>query len=416
MVARDVARTYLPPITARMPGLGLFGIRDFRLLWMVTGLSFTGIQMRMMALSWLVLEITDSTMWVGVVNGIAAVPVILLSLYAGALSDRVDRRLLIARATGAIAVMALIVGILADTGGIALWHIIAMSLLSSAAVALFQPATQTLLFDVVGPDRLFRAVSLNASVMNLGQMTGPAAAGILIAAFGIGSSFYLVAVMYLVAMVGVLAIRSGRDIPVKAASPILQDAAEALAYVRRTPHVAWLLLLSTSTLFAGVYFPFVAVYARDVFNGGAREFGFLMGAQGAGFLVGSLTMITIGNRLHKGKMLITAATFWSTGMIVFAFSTNFPLTLVTLFGMGFIAMFWVNTLRTIMQTAVPDEMRGRVMGLYMMTIQAISLGWLVGGSLATVFGNEVALVTGASAFIGIVVLAFARSPELRRLA
>ena len=416
MNARNATRTYFPPIAARLPGLGLLGIRDFRLLWMVTGLSFTGIQMRMMALSWLVLEITDSTMWVGIVNGIAAVPVLLLSLYAGALGDRVDKRLLIAKATGALALMALVVGILANTGAITLWHVIVISLLSATAAAFFQPATQALLYDIVGPDRLFRAVSLNSSAMNLGGMIGPAAGGILIAMFGIGASFYLIAVMFLGAMVGILAIRSGGNVPVKAATPILKDAAEALAYVRRTPHVAWLLLLSTATLFAAVYFPLVPVYARDVFGGGAREFGFLMGAQGAGFLIGSLATTAIGDMPHKGKMLLLVAVAWSTGMIVFAFSTSFPLTLASVFTMGFVGMFWVNTLRTLMQTAVPDEMRGRVMGLYMMTLQAIPLGWLVGGTLATAFGNEAALVIGALVFTSIVALAFIRSPELRRLA
>ena len=202
--------------------------------------------------------------------------------------DRVDKRRLIAKATGALALMALVVGILANTGAITLWHVIVISLLSAAAAAFFQPATQALLYDIVGPDRLFRAVSLNSSAMNLGGMIGPAAGGILIAMFGIGASFYLIAVMFLGAMLGILAIRSGGNVPVKAATPILKDAAEALAYVRRTPHVAWLLLLSTATLFAAVYFPLVPVYARDVFGGGAREFGFLMGAQGAGFLIGSL--------------------------------------------------------------------------------------------------------------------------------
>ena len=416
MVSRNATQAHFPQIAARLPGLDLFGIRDFRLLWVVTGASFTSIQMRMMALSWLVLEITDSAMWVGVVNGIAAVPVLLLSLYAGALSDRVDKRLLIAKATGALALMALVIGILADAGAITIWHVVAMSLISSAAVAFFGPATQTLLFDVVGPERLFRAVSLNSSIMNLGQMIGPAAAGILIALFGIGASFYLVAVMSLAAMVGVLAIRSGRNTPVKPATPVLKDAAEALGYVRRTPHVAWLLLLSTATLCAAVYFPLVPIYARDVFDGGAREFGYLMGALGAGFLIGSLATTAIGDMPHKGKMLLLVAIAWSAGMVVFAFSTSFPLTLASIFTMGFVAMFWVNTLRTLMQTAVPDEMRGRVMGLYMMTNQAVPLGWLLGASLATLLGNEAALVAGALAFTGIVALAFIRSPELRRLA
>ena len=127
-------------------------------------------------------------------------------------------------------------------------------------------------------------------------------------------------------------------------------------------------------------------------------------------------MIAIGNIPHKGRVLLLVAVAWSAGMTVFAFSTSFPLSLASVFTMGFVAMFWVNTLRTLMQTAVPDEMRGRVMGLYMMTLQAIPLGWLVGGSLGTAFGSEAALVTGAVAFTGIVAIAFIRSPELRRLA
>ncbi len=181
------------------------------------------------------------------------------------------------------------------------------------------------------------------------------------------------------------------------------------------PHVAWLLFLGCLVIFAGVLLMMFPVYAREVLDVGAKGLGFLMGAYGAGGLLASASIAIMGNVKRQGRVVVLVSVIYGVVMLAFALSTNFQFSLMCSFLMGVGAMFWVNNMNTLMQTLVPEEMRGRVMGIFRITKQSMPLDWLLGGVMATLLGNVVTLVICAFMFIGFNLLAYLRSSQLREI-
>lgn len=231
----------------------------------------------------------------------------------------------------------------------------------------------------------------------------------LIAVSGVDTVLYCLGGAYLVALVALLFVRLKTPARQNQRASALRDLAEGLSYVRRTPHVAWLLFLGCLIIFAGVLQMMLPVYARDVLDEGAKGLGFLMGAYGAGGLIASASLALVGNVKRQGGVVVLASVIYGVVMLAFAFSTNFQLSLMCSFLMGFAAMYWVNN----MHTSVLEEMRGRVMSIFRITRQSLTLGWLLGGVLSTLLGNVVTLVLYASMFIGLNLLAYLRSSQLR---
>ena len=173
--------------------------------------------------------------------------------------------------------------------------------------------------------------------------------------------------------------------------------------------------LGCLVIFVGVYYMMVVVYAREVLDVGAKGLGFLMGAYGAGGLIASASLVIMGNVKRQARIVVVASVIYGVVMLAFAFSTNFQLSLMCTFLMGVGAMYWVNHMNTLMQTSVPEEMQGRVMSIFRITKQSLPLGWLLGGVLSTLLGNVVTLVICASLFIGLNLLAYLRSRQLREI-
>ena len=379
------------------------------------GCTLMGAQMFTMVIGWLVLEMTDSKLWVGIVNGLPAAAIIFFSLAGGVLTDRIDPKIILTRVRMALAGLTFLIAFLITADAIQLWHVLLLAIVVGGTNAMGMPASRTFVFDIVGKERLFSAISFNSVVSNLGIIIGPSVAGILIAGVGTDAAFYLVGGAYLVALVTMMAVNSGQRNRQDRQTSALGDLIEGFAYVGRTPHVAWLLLLGFLVLFAGVYFPLLPIYARDVLNVGPQGFGLLMGAAGVGSLAGSIFLTIRGNVTRKGLVLVAAAVTWAVGMMVFAFSREFYLSMACVFFMGVAAAYWVNTMNTVLQTSVPEEMRGRVMSIFTMTLQVLPLGWLLGGVLATFLGNEAALVIGGTVFLTFNLLAYASSRQLREM-
>jgi predicted MFS family arabinose efflux permease len=165
-------------------------------------------------------------------------------------------------------------------------------------------------------------------------------------------------------------------------------------------------------VFADVYFPLIPVYARDILGVGTSGYGFLLAAQGAGGLVGAFSMVLAGDIRRKALVLAVGAVLWGAGMVAFAFSRNFALSMACVFVMGFVPPWYGTVYRTVLQLAADEDMRERVMSIWAISNQMITLGWLLGGVLATAFGNEAALVIGGVVFAGFNLLALARSKPL----
>ena len=342
----------------RSTALETLRIRDFRLLWLSNGFANMGVRIREMAQGWLVLEMTDSKLWVGLVNGVPGIPVLFLSLLGGAITDRVSRRNMLLRFRLLGGGLAFVMAYLITSNIIELWQVMVLAVIAGSLIAFDLPAAQTLVYDVVGRDRLLSANSLNTAAINLASIIGPSVGGVLIAGFGTDAVFYLIGGMYVAALMAVVFIQGGREPPQSQRPPIIKDLVGLVSYVRQSPITAWLIVLGIMLVFGAVFMPLVPIYARDVLGIGSVGFGTLLATQGIGALAGSLAMALMGNVRRKGLVMLAAAIIWSIGMLVFAFSRVFVISAICTFFMGVAAMSWVNSYVTVLQTSAPEERRG----------------------------------------------------------
>ncbi len=407
-------------VTIALPGrrpafLDILRERPFRQLWFSNGLTFMGIRIQDMAIAWLVLEMTDSKLLVGVVNGVPAVSIVLFSLVGGALADRTDRRRLLSWSRLSLAGLTFLAAFLVTTGMIGLWQLIVLVLLTGGVFAMDMPISRTLVFDYAGRERQLSATSLNSMIMDVGAIAGPWVAGTLIASAGVAAALYLLSAAYAVAFV-VLSFNkvSRRDPGDAARKRVLQDLVEGLSYLRRTPQVAWLVSLGATVPLAGVFFSMLPVYARDELSVGAGGLGLMVAVYGVGALAASIVMTVYGNLNRIGRVSVLSAVVYASGMLGFAFAPSFDAAIAAVFVLGMASTFWKNTTNAIVQTSVPDEMRGRVMSVFGMGMQMLALGWLVGGALSTLVGNPATLVIAAALMIALNVFVYTRSCEMQR--
>ena len=376
------------PRPGRLAALETLRLKDFRYLWMSNGATFTGQQLANMGMAWLVLELTDSVLWVGVNNGIPAVPIVLFSLLGGVLADRLDRRQLMIQTRLGLAGLAFVTAFLVTSGAVVVWHLVLLTVVAGCLNALSRPASQTFVFDIVGRDRLISAISLNTAISNVGSIVGPAAGGVLIAAFDVDTVFYLMGEVYLAASFVLLLITTRRRAASGPRRTMFSDLIAGLECISRTTHVKLLLLLAILVLFAEMYFPLATVYARDVLDVGARGYGYLLGAYGVGSLTGSVLIAVLGRITPVSRVIVIDSIVFGTGMIIFAFSRSIYLSLACAYFMGITAMVWTIAMTTVLQTSVDEDMRGRVMSMFSITMQVVPLGWLLGGAVATVLRSS----------------------------
>ncbi len=398
----------------RLAVLQLLAIRDYRLLLLSNSMSFAGFQIRTMGQAWVALQMTDSNLWVGIVNASPVIASLSLTAFAGVMADRFDRRTILVRVRFVVAIFAFLTAFLITSGVLELWHLVLIGVGVGAATAFNAPASQTLALDIAGRARMMTAVSLTATVSNVAMIAGPAAGGVLLATVGMGSIFYLLGGMYTVGLIANIMIktRTRREGP---ARPVTRDLKAGLDYVWRTRHVRWLIVLGMSSIFAGMFPALIPVYSRDILGVGEIGYGTLLAVEGAGALVGSIGIVLLGDIRRKSLLLLAAMLTYDLAMVVFGVSRIYEVSLVATFLLGLATAGWMTSVFTLLQTSVDPAMRGRVTGVFMMTTQLFGLGWLLGGALGDLIGPTQTILLGAGLTLTVDVLAFARSPELRRL-
>jgi MFS family permease len=397
--------------------LAVFNAPGFPWLIMANGAMFVGFQMRNMGQAWLVLDLTDSAFLVGLVNAMPSMALLVLSPLGGVLADRFNKRTVALRGRFFVMLVSFIVAFIVASGEVQVWHLLITGLLLGTAFALSNPASQTIVMDVVGRERMISAISLNNSVSNLGTMVGPAIGGLLIASYGNAAMFWLTAGIYVFGWVGFFGV-PGKE-PGEAAaqagwSSAFTQMGEGMKYAMATSRIKWLLFTLTGTIFWGVVQPLIPVYARDVLDVGAGGFGIMIAATGAGSLVGAVVIFVIGDLPRKGLMVILSTIVTAASYSLFAISGSFPLSVLALFISGLASAAWFTSIFTLLQTMVGDEMRGRIMGLAMSAAMLMGFGFMLGGLLADTYSPQVALHTSAGLWILWALIAFWRSPELRR--
>jgi len=385
------------------------------MLWISNGFTLVGFQLRNMVQGWLALQLTNSSLWVGITNGAPALLAIPLSLISGIITDRSDPRRILSTVRFLLALLAFLTGFLITTNLITVWYVILLAMLAGGINAFGLPASQTLVFDIVGRDRLLRALALNNGANAAGNFLGPSLAGVMIASLGIDSVFYVLSAGYLIAFVTAILIPPDAAPRTVVNTPLMRGIGDGLRYTKNNRHVGWILFLAFLAIFGSAFLSLVPAYARDILQAGPVGFGMIMGAQGIGNLISTTLVVWKGDIQNKGAAVALAAMVWGMGMLIFAFSRSLVLSIFCAGFMGMSGPVWMSCLHTLLQTTVPPDMRGRILSLFTLTFQTVPLGFLLGGILAENFGEQTALVSCSLLWMSSNILVYIFARELRTI-
>ena len=395
---------------------GALAHRNFRLFFLGQGVSLIGTWMQNIAQGWLVLELTNSPFYVGLVSALGSLGVLLLTIYGGIVADRTDKHRLVVLTQSLSMLPALGLAALVWTKTVTAWHVAALAGLLGVVNAFDVPARQALIVELVGKEDLMSAIALNSSAFNAARVIGPAVAGAVIGALGVGICFFLNGVSYLAVIAGLLAMRLPRYERRPGGASAWAGLREVVAFIRSDRRVSTLVVLTALlSMFGFPFLPLMPVFARDVLHVGAGGYGVLMAAVGVGAMLGALAIAIRSRRIAKGRTLLIGGTAF--GLLVAAFSAShwFPVSVGVLAVAG-CAMIVNNALtNTLLQTLVPDQLRGRVMGFYSFVFVGLApLGAFQAGVFAERFGAPWAVGTGAAVCAIAMAVAAWRVPELRR--
>jgi MFS family permease len=390
--------------------------RNYRLFWAGAFLSNVGTWMQTVAQSLLVFQLTNSGTWLGADSFMATVPGLLLTLVGGVIADTVDRkRLLIITQAGAGA-SALVLSALVAFGVVKVWMILALSFATGCCWAISGPSYQAITVDLVEREDLANAIALNSSQFQLARVIGPTLAGVTMQLLGLAGCFFANGLSY----AAIVAALSQVRLPKKEGAggrAIWRDLLDGFRYVRGRPRVGAILLCSTVvSLFGTPYLVLMPMFAHNVYGWGGTGLSLLMGTAGAGALAGALFLTYLGDFRRKGLFLL--GTLFSGGACITAFAavSHPAAALPLLFGVGFSMVCFFAVGNTLLQQLVTDEMRGRVMSMWLLSfIGTMPLGSLLSGRAADYFGPSRTLAAcGLTIFLFALAVA-ARIPRLREI-
>ena len=374
--------------------------RNFQLFFSGQLISVTGTWMQTVAQSWLVYRLTGSSLLLGSVGFASQIPVFLVAPLGGTVADRVNRQKVVIATQVASMILAFILAALTLTHTVKVWHIFVLAALLGVVNAFDIPGRQSFLVDMVGRDDLMNAIALNSSMFNGARVIGPAIAGILVARIGEGWCFFVNGASYIAVIIGLLLMRVHCPRRSHSESP-LDDIIEGFRWVEHTgPIRSLLLLLGLVSLVGMPYTVLMPIFADRILHGGARGLGILMGFTGVGALLGALTLALRTGIRGLGKLISICCAGFGISLIVFSFSTHFWLSAFILIPVGFFIMLQMACSNTLIQSMVPDALRGRVMAVYSMMFMGMApFGALLGGAIADRLGAPIAVAIGGTASI-----------------
>ena len=377
--------------------------RGFRLLWMATLLSSTARWADMVVVGWLTLELTDSPLMVGIVAaskmaGYVAAP------FMGVVADRIDRRLLLIIAALVNVAVSAIMLLLFVSGWLALWHVIALALVSSLTWALDNPTRQAFVPDLVESEHLTNAIALNAVAIEVTVVIGPALGGILIPILGMGGAYGLIAAIYLLDAAVLLLLKDVRQTVHHGHESPVKSLIGGLKYVWGNHTVLMLLVIACllNLLAAPYRYSFLPLFARYILDVGPTGYGMLTAMAGFGALVAGIWVVTLGNFKRRGRLVVWSGLAWPASLLLFAMSTWYSLSLALVFVAGLTQAIAWTVIATLILSNTAQPMRGLVMGLRAGVVISLPLGNFLAGAAAERFGA--ALAQGAYAASAIVIM------------
>jgi MFS family permease len=360
--------------------------RDFRLLWLGSLTSTIGTWMQKVAQNWLVLTITGSSsaFFLGLDSFLGELPILLFTLIGGVVADRRDRRHLLLMSQYIQMTTAFTLTALVYWDVVRIWHILTLSVITGMAQAFGGPASQSLIPSLVDKEHLPNAIALNSIQFNLSRVIGPLIAGAALATFGMAACFGLNGVSFLAVIVALLSMRI-RHIPPTSRSGMKQELKSGFSYVRHQPALVGLTVLGFATTYLGVpLLTFLPLFAQNVFQGGVGQYTQLMACAGAGAVAGALVVAWVGKFKGMGRTVLILQLCFGAFVVLFALTEVLWINAVLLFAAAVCMVMVFSLIASLVQLVVPNELRGRVMSIYMVAFRGgMPLGSLAGGYIAT---------------------------------
>ncbi len=418
--ALGMSETASEELFADQQGLGRMLLalrhRDFRYFWTGNFLSNIGTWMQNVAQGWLVLKLSNSPFWLGMIGFASSAPMLIFTLFGGVIADRVNKRRLLIWTQSAMMVFAFIMAALVYMKVIAIWQLVVLVFLTGVAMALNTPSYQALVPMLVPGEDLGNAIALNSAQFNMSRVLGPTLGGFAMAWIGIAGNFFLNALSFLAVIVALMQIHYP-DEPRRHESSMWETLLEGFRYSFSFPEMRDLvILISATSLLAVPYITFIPLFARDILHVGERGLGLLMAWSGMGAFLGAATIAYFGRARRRGKTVIISGCVFFASVVLFCISTRFWISGLLQAISGYSMIVMVANINTLLQELSTDEMRGRVMGIYATAFLGFApIGSLLAGSFGNLLSAPLAIAAMNVLAIVVFLIVYYVSPALREL-
>ena len=401
------------PMLSRL--FSAFRYRNYRFYWIGQLFSVLALNMEHVALAWLVVVLTDSPLMLGFTGLAFAVPRVGLVLVGGAIADRADRRKIMVLTQSLLGTLYFALGILVLLEHIAFWHVVGFAFLSGFLRAFDRPSRYALLPQMVPKEETANAVALGSSVWQTCRLVGPALAGLMIYLLGVGQTFVACSVSSVVAVALWYCIRTAPVVR-RGDGGMLKNIMAGLDFVRHNEVFYTLLGLTCfNSIFGMSYVILLPIFARNILLVGPRGFGLLQSSSGVGALLGTLAVAYLAQAGRRGWQTLIGSAVFGLLLICFGFSTSYALSLALIFFLGLFNQLYLTSINTMLQLRLPDDLRGRVLGLFGLTWDLMPLGGALAGALAEFAGAPISIAFGGLMVAMLAFYAMARVPTMREL-
>ena len=389
--------------------------RNFRLFWTGQTVSLIGTWMQQVGQGWLALELTNSAFMVGLVSAAGSFPVLLLSLYGGVVADRRSKLRIVIICQALLLVEAAALWWFAWTARINIGWLLAMTTVGGVISAFEIPARQAMVVELVSREDLVDAIALNSGGFNLARIVGPSIAAIVLAKFGVAWCFGINALSYFAVLTSLARIKLPPWTPVQYLVSPAEQLKQGLRYMRSSRAVSGLMgVIAIYSIFGFQYLTMMPVIARDVLHTGASGYGLLLTFVGIGALTGALSLAGLGGRIRRGRLFNATAYAFAGLTILFSLMRTVHLAAVVLLFLGLTMLINGALANGILQSVVPDELRGRVMATYVFVYVGFTpIGSFIAGAMARFVGVQWAIFTGGVVMLAYSLWAFWKYPEIR---
>jgi MFS family permease len=389
---------------------------NYRLWFYGQMVSLMGTWMQSTAQGYLIYQLTGSPAYLGLVGFVGGVPALLFTLFGGVIADRISRRKMMVITQTSMLVLAFILAALTFTKIVQPWHIIVLAFLLGVANAFDAPARVAFVTELVSREDMTNAIALNSTMFNIATVVGPSVAGLTYAAFGPAWCFTINGISFIAVIVALLLMRIKPVIQPSQRTTVLADLKEGLRYVFSHSLILSLIgSIGLVSIFGIGMLTLLPAWATDILHGNVTTNGWLVSARGFGSLVSALMLAYMGGRRYRGKLWTIGAFIMPVMLVLFALIRWLPLSLVMMVGVGWSFMMVMNNSNALMQSHVPDYLRGRVMSVYTLVFfGAMPLGSLFAGAFAQKFNEPMTVMLSAAVLMVMAIASWIFLPGIRR--